>query len=166
MNTRWISKRWLEVTLLSVALFSLLAAVTLQVRLGQHASGLLPEPVIRRSPPGSASRSAENDWTVEYEMTAVELDAAGNTGPKQFEFVSPGEGTLDYLLEREGAAQDVGFAPRAALRSAESDWAVEYEMTGVQLDSGGTGWEAIQFAPVNSAYWEYLVALETSETDR
>ena len=138
MNTRWISKRWIEVTLLSVALFSLLAAVTLQVRLGQHASRLLPEPVIRRSPPGSAIQPAESDWTVEYEMTGVELNAAGSTDLKQFEFVSAGEGALDYLFEREGAAQDVGFAPRAALRSAESDWAVEYEMAGVELDSAGT----------------------------
>jgi len=49
-----------------------------------------------------------------------------------------------------------------------SAWDVAYEMTVDELSEseGGTGWASIQFAPVGDAYWDYLLALETSETGR
>jgi hypothetical protein len=95
-------------------------------------------------------------------MTGNELglDSAGGTGLERFEFVSPGEGALEYVFERESAddAQDVGFAPRPIIRSSDDSSAVEYEMTGNELGldgEGGTGWLRIRFAPVGEAYWDY-----------
>ena len=172
MNTGWISKRWLGVTLL-VALFTLLAAITLQVRPGQHSARFALEPNIRGSSPGSAIRSLDDISAVEYEMTGNELglDSAGGAGLKRFEFVSPGEGAMEYLFEREGAdyAQDAGFAPRTTIRSLDDSSAVEYEMTGNELgldSAGGAGWERIRFAPVGEAYWDYVLALESNATSR